>query len=99
MTFAGFAAAAIVVAALCLRTWQRPIIVLAASIAPIAVALWLSPRVWYLFTSRGYVFESPQLQLAMALYRAAEICAAAIVCSLLYSRLLEKKPTDLSTIA
>ena len=75
-------------------------IVLIATVAPIALAIIATPKLlWYVFRSRGYDFASPQLQRFMTLYRAVELCVAAIVCSFLYSRLLQKKPPDLSTIA
>ena len=35
----------------------------------------------------------------MVLYRTLELCIMAIVCSFLYRRLLQQKPTDLGTIA
>lgn len=98
--FAGLAAVIVIVAALCLRTWRRPMIVLAASMTPIAAAIFFSGKVWYVFLSRGYGFDSPQLQRAMALYRAVELGIAVIVCSFLYGRLLQKKkPTGLGTLA
>jgi hypothetical protein len=99
MNFAAFATATTILAALCLSAWRRPMIVLAASVGPIAIAIFFSAKVWFLFLARGYGFNSPQLQWAMALYRAVELCIAAIVCSYLYSRLLPRKSTDLSTIA
>jgi hypothetical protein len=99
INFAGLATAATILAAMCLNTWRRPMVVLAATVAPIVVAIILSPKLWYVLISRGYRFESPQLQRAMTLYRVGELCIAAIVCSFLYRRLLQKKPTDLSTLA
>jgi hypothetical protein len=99
VTFASFVTAAIILPALCLRTWRRPMIVLAASMAPIATAIFFSAKVWFIFISRGYGFNSPQLQRTMALYRAMELCIAAIVCSFLHNRLLQKKPADLHTLA
>ncbi len=99
VNFAGIAAAATILAALCLRNWRRPVIVLLATVAPIAIAILLSPKVWYIFISRGFQFAGPQLQRFMTLYRVMELCIAVIVCSYLYSRLLQKRPTDLSTIA
>jgi hypothetical protein len=99
VNFAGVVTAATVLAALCLRGWRRPMIVLVATVGPIAVAIFFSAKVWYLFLSRGYGYASPQLQRAMTLYRALELSIAAIVCSSLYRRLLQMKPTDRSTIA
>jgi len=94
VNFAGLVTATIILAALSLRTWRRPMIVLAASVVPIAASIFLSPRVWFIFVSRGYGFNSPQLQWAMALYRAVELCIAAILCSFLYARFLQKKPAE-----
>jgi hypothetical protein len=99
VNFTGFVIASILLVALSLRTWRRPMIVLAASVVPIAATIFLSPKVWFFFISRGHGFNSPQLQWAMALYRVVELCIAAIVCSYLYSRLLQRKPPDPSTIA
>jgi hypothetical protein len=94
VNFAGLVTAAIILAVLSLRTWRRPMIVLAASVVPIAASIFLSPKVWFVFVSRGYGFNSPQLQWAMALYRAVELCIAAILCSFLYARFLQKKPAE-----
>jgi hypothetical protein len=99
VNFASLVTAVIMVAALSLRAWRRPMIVLAASVVPIAAAIFLSAKVWFVFVSRGYGFNSPQLQWAMALYRAVELCIAAIVCSFLYGRLLQRKPIDRGTVA
>lgn len=99
VNFAGFVTTAILLAALSLRTWRRPMVVLAATVAPIAATIFLSPKVWFFFISRGHGFNSPQLQWAMALYRVVELCIAAIVCSFLYGRLLQRKPICPNTIA
>jgi hypothetical protein len=97
--FAAIAATAIILAAICLRTWRGPMIVLLATVAPVTVAILLSPKVWYVFISRGYSLAGPQLQRYMALYRVIELCVAVVVCSSLYDRLFQKKPADLSTLA
>lgn len=95
MYFAGVAAVVMIVTALSLRTWRRPMIVLAGSVAPIAVANRLSPKLWYVFLSRGYTFDSPQLQRVVFLYHALELSIAALVGSYLYRRLLQPRPADL----
>lgn len=99
VNFAGFVTAALILASLCLNGWRRPMVVLIATVAPVAVAILVSPKVWYLFLSRGYGFDSPQLQWATGLYRVVELSLAAIVCSFLYRRLLQKKSADRGSIA
>jgi len=97
VNFAGLFAIILVAAALSLRAWRRHMIVLAASIAPIAIAtslslkIVLSPKIWYLFLPSGYTLSGPQLQRALHLYRGLELCIAAVVCSYLYRRLLQSK--------
>jgi hypothetical protein len=93
VNLAAIATTAIVLAALCMSTWRRPMIVLAATVAPVALATNLSPKIWYVFLAKGYGHASPQLQWTMALYRALELCIAAMVCSFLYRRLIETKQT------
>ena len=99
VNFAGSVVLGVFLASVCFKTWRRPMIVLAASVAPIAMATVYSRNIWYVLTSRGYGFASPQLQWAMALYRALELCIAAMVCLFLYRRLLQEKPADRGSIA
>jgi hypothetical protein len=97
MDFSGLATAVIVIASLSLRTWRRPMIVLAASIAPVAVATLFSPMLLHIFLSRW------QGQCVIFLFRvvpvlpnrALNLCIAALVCSLLHRHLLQPKPADL----
>ena len=84
MDFAGLATAIMIVTGLSLRTWRRPMIVLTATLAPLA--------------ARGFVV-SEQLERILVLNFKLEICTAAIVCSFLHRRLLQKKPTGLRNIA
>jgi hypothetical protein len=99
MKITDYAIAVTVLAALSLPAWRRPMIVLAATLAPVAVITSLWPHPEHFLYTRGYGFTAPQLLWIMVLYRTLELCITAIVCSFLYRRLLRKKPTDLSTIA
>jgi hypothetical protein len=97
IAFAGIATAIMIVTALCLRTWRRPMIVLAATVAPAAVAQFFSGVALVFFW--GYFgFRGPGWERAMTLYRWLEICIAALVCSFVYLRLLPDEPADLSTL-
>jgi hypothetical protein len=98
MRITDYAIAATVLAALSLRAWRRPMIVLAATLAPVAVITSLWPHPEFFLYTRGYGFFTPQMLWFLALYRTLELCITVIACSFLYRRLLQKKPTDLSTI-
>ncbi|MGP8260994.1 MAG: hypothetical protein ACLQM6_13690 [Acidobacteriaceae bacterium] len=99
MKITDYAIAATVLAALSLPAWRRPMIVLAATVAPVVVVTSLWPHPEHFLYTRGYGFTTPQLLWIMVLYRTLELCIMAIVCSFLYRRLLQQKPTDLGTIA
>jgi hypothetical protein len=94
-----YAIAATVLAALSLPAWRRPMIVLAATLAPVAVITSLWPHPEFFLYTRGYGFFTPQMLWFLALYRTLELCITVIACSFLYRLLLQQKPTDLSTIA
>ena len=102
---ADIAAAAAILAALSLPAWRRPMIVLAATAVPVAIAnkLWI-PVQLFLF-AKGYGFASPYAYgpvtafSFVTLYRTFELCIAAIACSLLHRLLLQKKQPNRLTLA
>ena len=102
---ADIAIAVTLLASLSIHVWRRPMIVLAATAIPVAIANSLWNPLQFLLFAKGYGFTGPygyarpQFYQIMALYRTLELCIAAMACSFLYHWLLQKKPTDLGTIA
>jgi hypothetical protein len=93
--FSGVVTAIMIFAALSLRTWRRPMIVLAGTVAPAAIAQFFAGYALFFFLDYFGV-RSPEWGRAMNLYRAMGICIAALVCSYLYRRLLREKTTDVA---